>query len=171
MLQIHHSLDLIVSGKRFTDREINERKHGQPVRHSDINETTFRLPNHMEKDGLLHQCHLCNKTVKSATGLKLHIRACLKKVNFQETNLEVKSLKKKNETDSLHQNNCSLKSTNKLDATTLQLKAETLQTSHLEVTPTFFDYQVNIAYEEIVKWRRNVFNIPKVPLGKILLEK
>ena len=96
--------------EKDSQTKTNERKHGHPVRNSNINETTLCMLNHGEKDGLLHQCHLCNKTVKSATGLKLHIRSCLKKVNFQKTTVEFQFLTGKNETNSLHQNNCSLKS-------------------------------------------------------------
>ena len=48
----------------------------------------------------------------------------------------------------------------------MQLKAGTLQTSHSDVTSTSLDYHVNIAYEEIVKWRRNIFNILKGSTGK-----
>ena len=53
---------------------------------------------------ILYQCHLCNKKVKSSAGLKLHIRSCKKKVNFQEFTADikwVKSLTEQNETNSM----------------------------------------------------------------------
>ena len=114
----------------------------------------------------------CATTINSAKGLTLHIRSCLKKVNFQETNVEFQFLTKKNETNSLHQNNCSLKSTNKLDqhqrnCNVFNTTSRTLQTEVVnEACINSYESDILYPYEQMVQWKKELFPIPKCRYGK-----
>ena len=39
-------------------------------------------------------------------------------------------------------------------------------TLQIDTTPTSIENQINLAYKEVVKYRRNIFCVPKGPTGK-----
>ena len=91
-------------------------------------------------------CHLCKKRLKNGTGKKINLCSCCKKHQIAVTN---KSSCVTNESSNLN-----------------------VGTAECQQLRSFSDVklQINDAYEHIIKWRRNLFTLPKGRAGKMFVQ-
>ena len=135
-------------------------------------------------------CNMCKRVLKSVAGLKNHQRTCLSKTTIiNQTN------KNKNENNIINLshsqivnniNNIAISAENHALTSHITVISETnvMPKIHHDIihssqpvlrelrndTFTEIKHEVNNAYEHIVKWRRNMFTLPKGHAGKLFVK-
>ena len=98
-----------------------------------------------------YKCHKCKRTLKSAGGLKNHLRTCIsnEKSVHENTPLRIVTV---NESNTMQNN------------TKINTLMEPIIWGKLSLSD--LTQVTNSAYEEIIKWRKNLFLVPSGATGK-----
>ena len=75
------------------DANTNDNNTNQKINSSDTSTTKVLIVGELINNSVINKCHLCEKTVKSSNGLKLHLRSCKKKISIDDTNTSPSVLK------------------------------------------------------------------------------
>ena len=139
--------------------ELQRKESSEPTRqdlnHQEIygNEQPVNVNNSIQTititDHKIHECHICKRKLKSVSGLKNHLRKCnennVLKANSSEPPPSA-------EANISNEPNDSSNATFEPEYINLDMNFNELNLYHT---------QIDSAFEKIVKWKKNLFDLPK----------